>query len=469
MRWDADTIVAPASPPGGSGRGILRLSGPESARIAADLARLQPPAGRQSGLAGAGGLQRGRWSGRLCTEAGPLPVAFYCMPAPASYTREDVVELHLPGGPAAVRAGLAACLAAGARLAEAGEFTFRAFLNGRLDLSQAEAIERLIAAGDESERRAALAGLAGELSARVRSWRERLVSVAGEVEAALDFEEDDPPPPERQDAGRAGALRRLRAEVAALAGTAAGGRDRAGALPVFLCGLTNAGKSSLLNALAGRAEALVSAERSTTRDRLEVELELAGFPFLLQDGPGLDAAAGADAADPAAVASARRLAGAGAQGGLLLLVVDAADPQPELLRALAAELPSLPILLAWNKTDLPAAPASPPVPEGLEPVGAVAVSAATGAGLERLRELLAATAARDGGAAAADLGARIRGELRAVVAHLDAALGLTEEEGDLVLLAEELRGAHQALGHILGEGYAEAVLASIFSRFCIGK
>jgi len=297
MHWtDNDTIVAPASPPGGSERAIVRLSGPDAFRLLDTVFRPDAPA-PAAGVPAASPLRRGRidgWVRIRCpvrASAAPdgwLPGATYCMPAPRSYTREDVAEVHLPGAPGAVTNVLRTLTDAGARPAGPGEFTLRAFLNGRLDLAQAEAVERLIAAGSDRERRAALAGMEGLLSARVRAWRDRLADTAALVEGQIDFEEDEFEPIPH-DALRT-ALDGLAAELGALLDEAALGGDADGAATVRFIGRTNAGKSSLVNALLGRDASLVAPEPSTTRDRLDHALVLEPFHFVLQDAPGLDPA-----------------------------------------------------------------------------------------------------------------------------------------------------------------------------------
>jgi len=258
----ADTIAAIASPPGGGLRGILRLSGPRSQEIVRSIwVGAVPPLGR-----------RGIHLGRIRDRRGEQPAMLLWMPAPRSFTREDVAELHLPGSPPLLAAALERLLELGARAAAPGEFTRRAFLNGRIDLARAEGVLALVSSRNESERAAAHALLSGGLSERIEDLRNRLEELRATCEASLDFDERDTghvPAEEiqaraqeaREDLARALSWEVRRADV--------GGEPR-----VVLAGRPNAGKSAVFNALAGREEALVSHLEGTTRDALSARLEL---------------------------------------------------------------------------------------------------------------------------------------------------------------------------------------------------
>ncbi|MFH0911566.1 MAG: GTPase [Planctomycetota bacterium] len=468
-----DTIVACASPPGGSARAIVRLSGSRALAFAQacfeEPSGLPWPADTWKPHSRLEGLFRLASEEDKPGEKTCVPAAVYVMRAPRTYTREDVVEFHLPGAPGIVEAAVGTCLALGARLAGPGEFTLRAFLSGRIDLAQAEAVEAVIGAAGEGERRAALSRMEGIFSGRVNRWRRDLVALAAEVEASLDFEPDEVEPLPRE------AVRRgLEDLCLALDGVLAQARSRErreGMIPVYFAGPTNAGKSSLLNALLGRAEAVVSPEPSTTRDRLDFALAIEPFQFLLQDAPGYDGQGG----PLAALASEHSLAGA-EEAGIVLLLADESLPLSNDLLRIARALPPVPVVLVLNKTDLGLAPG---VEEdlqrlagaaGIAPRGTVAVSALTGENLPRLRRALVDIAVEDmeHAAAGGSLNRRMADCLAKAREALRRARGLVAE-GEPELLAEELRGAHGALGLLVGEGYADEVLESIFSRFCIGK
>jgi len=435
-----DTIFALAS---GAGRGaiaVLRISGPDSAAILARLAgRLPSPR-----VASLRRLQDPDGAGTL-DEA--LVLWF---PGPGSYTGEDSAELHLHGGPAVIAAVGGALAALGARPAEHGEFTRRAFLNGRMDLTAAEGIADLIAAETEAQRRQALRQADGALARLYGGWAERLTRLLAHQEAAIEFADDDLPT-DLGDRARRGAGT-LRAEIAAhLADGGRGERLREGVL-VAIVGAPNAGKSSLLNALAGREAAIVSARAGTTRDVVEVRLVLAGVPVTLADTAGLREAA--DEIEQEGIRRARRRA----EEADLVLAVFAADAPPD-AGTLAWVTPGA--LVLANKLDLAAAPAA------IGGVAPLAVSALTGAGLDRLRARLEAEASRLAGAGDAALLTRPRHR----AALSEAADWLAEAEAAPLpeVSSEALRAALRALGRLTGRVDVEAVLDVVFRDFCIGK
>ncbi len=466
MHPPRDTIAAIASPSGAASLAILRLSGPDAFVIGERLfASPSSPRDRSWRIV------RGTLAVTLRTGAGAveacLPSLAWCFESPRSYTGEDLLEFHLPGAPPLANAALRAATEEGARVADPGEFTLRAFLHGRIDLGQAESVERLIAATGEAERRAALARLGGELSQRLGAWRAELLHLCALIETTLDFDENELD--EDLESGLRPALTRVRDECRDLAPRVSPHRPVEDGLLVPLAGLTNAGKSTLLNALLGKDAALVSPAPSTTRDRLRHPLPLGRFTLLLQDGPGHDPAA-AFAAELDAQARARHAA------AVILLVVDSSRPADPALRDLLQRLPPARIVLVFGKRDLPQQLAPDTVRQWLAAAphltlaGEAELSAATGAGLDGLRALLraeavGALAAAPGGA----VSAREAAEVRAAASHVDEALRLLDTEAGGELVAEELRAAHAALSRAQGEGYAEDVLESIFSRFCIGK
>jgi len=449
-----DTIAAISTPPGPARRGIVRLSGPGSAALVRATLRDERP-----------GFEPG--SARLCVRGrfddgrGLQPVTLLWMRAPRSFTREDVAEFHLPGAEPLLACALARLLALGARAARPGEFTRRAFLNGRLDLSRAEGVLALTEAGNESARAAAALLLDGGLGERATAIREGVLALLTLCEASLDFDES-----ETGHVPRAELERELAAAEAAVDEALAWEVRRAtpaSAARVLLLGAPNAGKSSLWNALTG-GRALVSPEAGTTRDSLAGEWRLATLSCRLIDGPGLEssarAATGAGASPAGPAERAQELfVREQERADLVLWVVDATRPAPR--SALAGAH-----LLVWNKTDLPAAGVPPRLP-GLP---AVAVSARSGAGLEELARAVERELTREGeGGATRVLFARHREALVRARAELAAARELFAAEAPLDLTAEALRATLAALDELSGRTLPEDVLERIFARFCLGK
>ncbi len=376
------------------------------------------------------------------------------MPGPASFTGEDCAELHTHGGRAVAEAiGGALARLPGFRAAEPGEFSRRAFLNGKLDLTQAEAIADLAAAETEAQRRQALAQANGALAGLYDDWRDRLIRLRAHLEAAIEFPDDDIGDPV---AGLVGALTLLREEIARhLVDSRRGERLRDG-LTIAIIGAPNAGKSSLLNALAGREAAIVSPEAGTTRDAIEVHLDLGGYPVILVDTAGLRRAEGAIEAEGIARARARA-----ADADLVLALFAADAPEDAETLALIDER----AIVVTSKADLALAPPRPR-PNGVKaPLAAVSIKTNTG-----LDALLATLTARVGDSLA-DRGAppptraRHREALARCLDALDAALDGPPAE----LAAEELRRAADMLGRIVGRVDIEEMLDSIFRDFCIGK
>jgi tRNA modification GTPase len=431
-----DTIAAVATPQGRGGIGIVRISGSGVPKIAhALLGRLPRP--REATLA-------------FFLDAKGTPIdqgiALY-YPAPGSYTGEPVLELQGHGGLVVMQELLRACLDAGARLAEPGEFTRRAFLGGKLDLAQAEAVADLIDAQSREAARSALRSLSGEFSSAVGALRGKLIELRALTEAMLDFPEEEIDP-----LHRAAAASRLAAVQAALDEVAAKSRQgsllRSG-IRAVLAGPPNVGKSSLLNRLAGEERAIVTPLPGTTRDSLHETLEIEGVPLILVDTAGLREAS--DEIERLGIARTRHEI---ERADLVLAIAEAGAPVqwPGLPEAVAC-------LRVYNKVDLK--------PEFLAPEGTVAVSAKTGAGLADLRKAIVSSV---GGSPAGESTflARER-HLRALArarAHLQAA---AQEQARYELFAEELRLAQDALGTITGEFSADDLLGEIFARFCIGK
>ncbi|MEO7773784.1 MAG: tRNA uridine-5-carboxymethylaminomethyl(34) synthesis GTPase MnmE [Steroidobacteraceae bacterium] len=448
---NTDTIVAAATPPGRGGIGIVRLSGPQVSRI---------------GVAMVGELPAARFaSPRTFLEAdgGALDhgLALYFV-APHSFTGEDVLELHGHGSPVVLESLVARAVQLGARRALPGEFTQRAYLNDKLDLAQAEAVADLIDAGSRAAARAALRSLQGEFSARVHALLQGLIELRVHVEAAIDFPEEEID--FLADAQLLARLAQVRALHAALTTSAVQGRLLREGMTVVIAGRPNAGKSTLLNALAGHAAAIVSEHAGTTRDLLRERIDLDGMPLHVIDTAGLRAP-GEDIG-PVEMEGMRRAREQLQQADRLLFVIDGAmDPQAHAYDEERARLPpGLPVTLLLNKRDL-----MPQVPAAQSEPPRLSISAATGAGLDDLRAHLRATMGY-AGEETGQLSARGRhvAALQACRAHVDsAAASLAAKQGELV--AEELRLAQRALGEITGEFDSDELLGRIFSSFCIGK
>jgi len=430
-----DTIFARATGAGRAAVAVLRVSGPHASEVLRALAGGLPPP-RVASLR------------RLCDADGEAldQALVLWFPGPASYTGEDSCEFHLHGGPAVVAAVAEALVAAAARPAEPGEFTRRAFLNGRLDLTEAEGIADLIEAETEAQRRQALRQAGGALSRLVAGWSARLARLLARQEAFIEFEDEDLPA--GLDDAVATEAAALRADMAAHLAEAPRGERLRDGLMVAIIGAPNAGKSSLLNALVGREAAIVSARAGTTREVVEARLTLAGVPVTLADTAGLREAV--DEIEAEGVRRARRRA----EEADLVLAVFAADqaPDAETLAAMPADA-----LVVVNKADL----ASPSL------AGALAISALTGEGLDTLRTRLEAAAA-----ALAGLGEQATLTRPRHVAAVRDALGWLDELAAAPvpeLRAEALRAALRALGRLTGQVGVEAILDLVFSEFCIGK
>jgi tRNA modification GTPase len=435
---------------------VVRISGPQAGAALKKLSgRLPEP--RQAALA----RVRDPASGDIIDEA--LALWF---PAPRSETGEDVAELQLHGGQAVI-AGVLDALGKieGCRPAEAGEFTRRAFENGKLDLTEVEGLADLIAAETPAQRRQAFRQLKGLIGDRAEDWRRRLIDMLALVEARIDFS-DEADVPENLITPALAAAQKLRAEIAAsLTGAGRGERLREG-LVVAIAGPPNAGKSTLLNRLARREAAIVSPYPGTTRDVIEVHLDLAGYPVTLLDTAGVRTSD-----DPVEQEGIRRARTRAAAADLVLWVTDGSAVGGA-VEHLAERPPGAQVWSIRNKIDL-----LPTAATGSSESGAkewvnrsVTISAATGSGMDSLVAALAGYA-RDYFAAtesALVTRARHRHALEETVAALDRALNLGESGRD-ELIAEELRSAATTLGRLTGRVDVEDILDVIFRDFCIGK
>lgn len=450
-----DTIVAPASAPGAGALSIVRISGDEAFSV---LASLEGVPNEELPLWGA---RRGRLD--IGEDGLRVPARVFSMPAPRSYTGEHQVELHLPGGEGLLGLALDAACAAGARLAGPGEFTRRAYRNGKLDLAQAEAVAALVNAVSEGERRGALALLREGAGDETRGLIEGIVELLVPLELDLDFSDQDIDIviPETL----AASLEQLEARAAHLASEPPA-LARTSARPrVLLVGPPNAGKSSLFNALCGEERALVSDRAGTTRDYLEARIESGGIAFTLVDTAGRDFEG--SGADEAAHALREREV---ARADLLLEV---RDPRTGMELEAKAETVgravAIPVVRVWTHADRLDASARGPFSA---PDAARLVSAVDGEGLRDLIADVAASLRAGRGTAASALAdhARRRAEAFAEVHEaLGRARSALEDDLGHELVAEDLQEARRILRRLTGETYDEAVLDRIMARFCIGK
>ena len=492
----SDTIAAIATPIGSGGIGVVRISGPSALDAAYRIFKPDPRKfgshtahhGVVSGPPSVPPSQGGKtapvpdWQGgknvpvpdNQGRKTAPVPncqggmqggyeeiddAVLTVFRAPRSYTGEDVVEISCHGGIATIKGVLRAALAAGARLAAPGEFTQRAFLNGKLDLSQAEAVNDLIRARTDQARKVALRQLDGALSSRVSGIGARVLGVIAAIEAAIDFPEDVDEPDEGWMRGE---ITGARDALQGLLASFGKGRIYREGLRVVIAGRVNVGKSSLMNALLRHARAIVTPIPGTTRDLIEESLEIQGIPIVAIDTAGLRATD--DPVEQVGVDLSRQSI---ESADLILLVIDAGEGLHEEDAALLAELADRRVIVVANKIDL----VSPSEAEG---VGGrsrtVATSAATGQGIDNLEDAIAEIAgASDAAESVIVSNARHEEALRYAFESLGHALASLESRQPIDLLSGDLQAARNSLGLVTGETATEDLLDRIFSEFCIGK
>ncbi|MGB7416928.1 MAG: tRNA uridine-5-carboxymethylaminomethyl(34) synthesis GTPase MnmE [Thermosynechococcaceae cyanobacterium] len=446
--------IATAIVPQQGSIGVVRLSGPEAVAIATQLFHAPGHQQWESHRILYGHIQD-LATGQIIDEA-----LLLLMLAPRSYTREDVVEFHCHGGIIAVQQVLQACLQTGAKLAQPGEFTLRAFLNGRLDLTQAESIADLVGAQSPQAAQTALAGLQGKLAHPIRQLRQSCLDVLAEIEARIDFEDDLPPLDEAQVQTQ---LRQIATQLQQILATADQGELLRSGLKVAIVGRPNVGKSSLLNAWSRSDRAIVTDLPGTTRDVVESQLVVGGIPVQVLDTAGIR-----ETLDRVEQLGVMRSQTAAQSADLVLLTVDAEAGWTTADQQLYETVQDRPLILVINKTDLASAEH---VHHPLTITHIVTTVAAQQQGIQDLEQAILAIA--QAGLQAADM---------EVAINQRQAAALTEAKGSLehvlVAIAEQLpldfwtidlRGAIHALGEITGEEATESVLERIFSRFCIGK
>ncbi len=453
-----DTIAAIATPLGEGGLAVIRISGPQALTIAdrcfialgASASRLSDA---QTHTIHAGHVVR---NGKSVDE-----VLVAVMRAPRTFTREDVVEITCHGGLLPTKLVLDAVLAGGARLAEPGEFTRRAFLNGRIDLAQAEAVADLIHSRTELALRAAQEQLAGKLSQRVNALRDEMLNTLAHVEAHIDFPDEDIAPDTKDQLGAR--LERGAAFMDELLRTANEGQILRRGIRTAIVGRPNAGKSSLLNQLLGRDRAIVSAIPGTTRDTIEETANIRGLPVVFIDTAGLR-----EAENEIEAEGVRRSRETLARAELILHVLDASEPLTEADRKFLAEFAGRKRLLVRNKIDLPARIA---LPDGLD-ARVVGVCCLSGQGIEELKDAIK-EAVWSGEIKAEMLEVMINSRHQEALVRARAAtvraLEALRAGQTLELPAMDLRIAVNAIGEIVGKTTTEDLLDRIFSQFCIGK
>lgn len=452
-----DTIAAIATPMGEGGLAVLRISGPDALRVGDAVFH---PRGKHS-LRPSEAPSHTMHFGHVVVEGREVDeVMVAVMRAPRTFTREDVVEISCHGGILVVRAVLDAVLTHGTRLAEPGEFTRRAFLNGRIDLAQAEAIVDVIHAQTELALKAANQQLAGNLSRKIDRLRDDLMHVLAHVEAYIDFPEEDILPDTREQLGRR--LVDARDFIAGLLVTAREGRVLRRGVRAAIVGSPNAGKSSLLNQLLGEERAIVSTVPGTTRDTIEAIANIRGLPILFIDTAGLR-----EAGDEIEQEGIRRSLDSLDRAELILHILDLNTPLTAMDREYLDALQDRTRIVIGNKSDLP---------RHLEPLavsaGLLEVSCLTGQGLEalkdRIRELFWTGAVR-ADMVEAMINSRHQDALQRAEKALLQTIEAMNQELSLELVAVDLRTAVNAVGEIVGKTTTEDLLDSIFSQFCIGK
>ena len=441
-----ETIAAIATAPGRGGIGIIRVSGPDLRAFSWQLCEKEPQARQVT-------LGSFRDTDGCLIDTGLL----LYFPAPHSFTGEDVLELHGHGGSVVMQMLLSRCLDLGARLAEPGEFTRRAFLNGKLDLAQAEAVIDLIDAATATAARSAIRSLQGEFSKEVNTLLEQLTELRALVEATLDFPEEEIDFLQAADAF--GRLDRLQQRLTNVFDRAQQGNLLQGGLNVVIAGQPNVGKSSLLNRLAGDDLAIVTPVAGTTRDIVRSTLQIEGIPLHIFDTAGLR-----DTDDEIEKIGIARTWREIARADVVILLVDARSGAGEAEQAILAQLPeNIARVTVYNKIDLAGRSA-----ERHDEAGGVAISlsAKNGEGIDLLRSELLRIA---GWHPAEDVFIARERHLRALAATAEHIAAARTQLPQLELLAEELREAQTALGTITGQLSADDLLGEIFGRFCIGK
>ena len=462
-----ETIVAVASAAGAGPRGIIRVSGPDAHRIVSAVFHETPASAKESvpfGLVAKSRAHRKEGYILLSSGAAPLPCSLMCWPTDRSYTGQPTAEMHTIGSPPLLDLVTGHLIRAGARYAERGEFTLRAFLHGKIDLVQAEAVAGVIDAADHEELQTALTQLGGAVTNRLRRVRDEMLRLLGDLEAGLDFVEED-----IEFVSTDEVLRRLAATRQVLEALQNDSVSRlpSGHLPrIVLAGLPNAGKSTLFNMLAGRAAAIVSNTPGTTRDYLSTVVQISGQNLMLID------TAGWESVTDLITDSAQRLKKDQIQQADLVLWCLAADTS-ETERRVSMEAREAVVESAALLLDvITCCDRSPAADDLVQRQGVIAVSSVTGTGIPILRQEIVRLIQRNSSPRSGLLSStavRCRESIRTALDSVGTAeIAVREHRGDEIV-AYELRSALQQLSVILGEVYTDDILDHIFSNFCIGK
>ena len=453
-----DTIIAISTPPGWGGLGIIRLSGKDALAIARRIFH-------QRGEKKEPFRPRSPVFGEIIDpdKGEPLDEAFLTFfAAPRSYTRENVVELSCHGSPVVLEETVRLGVRAGARLAGPGEFTLRAYMNGRLDILQAEAVNDLITAATLSQARISARQLRGGLSRRVDDFRRKIVAAASLLEAAIEFPEEETG---LTGGGVQDALRSAMAAVDALVSTYELGRAMSKGITLAIVGRANVGKSTLFNALLDRARAIISPHPGTTRDYLREKLRIGDAVFQLTDMAGLEAAA-----HPVEKEGIRRGEAIASSADGILFILDASRPETAADLRLLKRFRGRQAILVFNKSDLKKKIDRLACANARSAAPWVEVSALKGTHVDRLKVLIGATFVPDRKAGEeVVLHQRQKLLLSEISEALNAGLGLLREGHSEELCAEEVRRALRLVGQLTGEVRADEVIHGIFSRFCVGK
>lgn len=469
-----DTITAIATPPGQGGIGVIRVSGPEAFSLVRPLFR---SSSRTTELPASHMLTYGSIIDPATQELiDEVLVAF--MQAPRTYTREDVVEIQSHGSPLVLQRLLRLLLVQGARLANPGEFTLRAFLNGRLDLAQAEAVMDLISSRTEIGQRLAMQQLQGHVSALVKQACQSILGIIARIEASIDFPEDDIPTP--PSAELHALITEAQEQIAALLAGFEQGRLYKQGLRTAIIGRPNVGKSSLLNALLRTERAIVTPIAGTTRDTVEEVVNLRGVPLYLIDTAGIT-----PTDDPVEAIGVQRSRAAAESAEIVLLVLDSSEPLTEHDRQISRELlalgfggetrsegPRRAVLIVLNKADQADRLQAEDVHQLWPAAPCISTSILTGQGVPALEEALANLVLAGPGLSGEEAlitSPRHQEALRSANQHLDAAQNALLQGLPLDFVSIDLDAAYEALGKVTGESASADLLERIFSEFCIGK